>query len=60
LITGTAGAALITRLNCFTGLVPALLDAVKLTVNVPEAVGVPLMTPVVVFTLKPAGNPVAP
>jgi hypothetical protein len=59
LITGTAGAALITRLNCFTGPVPAPFDAERLTVNVPDAVGVPLITPDVVLMLNPAGNPLA-
>ena len=30
------------------------------TLNVPETVGVPEIIPVVVFMVKPAGNPVAP
>ena len=39
---------------------PALFVAVSVTVEVPAVVGVPLMTPVAVFTLKPAGSPLAP
>jgi hypothetical protein len=40
--------------------VPALLVALSVTVDVPGAVGVPEIKPVPVFTVKPAGNPVAP
>jgi hypothetical protein len=41
--------------------VPALLLALSVTVDVPPApVGVPEITPVVVFTDSPPGNPVAP
>jgi hypothetical protein len=39
--------------------VPAALVALKLTVDVPVAVGVPEMMPVDVSTLRPAGKPVA-
>ena len=39
--------------------VPAELVALNATLDVPAAVGVPEMTPVVVLTESPAGNPVA-
>ena len=39
--------------------VPPALLALIVTLAVPVVVGVPLITPVDVFTLKPAGNPVA-
>ena len=40
--------------------VPALLRALSVTEEVPVAVGVPEIRPVVVFTESPAGKPVAP
>jgi hypothetical protein len=40
--------------------VPLPLVALRVTVDVPDAVGVPETNPVVVFTVSPAGNPVAP
>jgi hypothetical protein len=40
--------------------VPALLVALGVTVEVPDAEGVPEIKPVVVLTDKPAGSPVAP
>jgi len=40
--------------------VPALFVALRVTVDVPAAVGVPEIKPVVLFTVRPAGNPVAP
>ena len=40
--------------------VPVLFVALSVTVDVPAAVGVPEMRPVLVFTLSPAGKPVAP
>ena len=40
--------------------VPPAFVALNVTVDVPAAVGVPEMRPVAVFTLGPAGNPVAP
>jgi hypothetical protein len=40
--------------------VPALFVALSVTVEVPTAVGVPEINPEVVFTDRPAGNPVAP
>ncbi len=36
------------------------LAALVVTVKVPLSVGVPLISPVVALTVKPAGNPVAP
>jgi len=39
--------------------VPPALVALMVTVNVPEAAGVPEICPVEVFTVKPAGNGVA-
>ena len=39
--------------------VPPLLVALSVTLVVPAAVGVPEITPVVVLTERPAGNPVA-
>jgi hypothetical protein len=38
---------------------PALL-ALMVELNVPVTLGVPLITPVLVLTLKPVGRPVAP
>lgn len=40
--------------------VPPLLVALKTTLNVPRAVGIPEINPVVVLTERPAGNPPAP
>jgi hypothetical protein len=40
--------------------VPAAFVALRVTVEVPAAVGVPEINPVPVFTDSPAGNPVAP
>jgi len=53
--TGLAG--LIVIVNVPDPLPPALV-AVAVIVNEPAAVGVPLITPVVVFNVKPAGNAV--
>ena len=39
--------------------VPPRLVALTVAVNVPEAVGVPLIKPVAVFTVSPAGKPLA-
>jgi len=39
--------------------VPPELVALMVTLYVPAVVGVPEITPVVVFTLRPAGSPVA-
>jgi hypothetical protein len=40
--------------------VPPLLVALRVTVEVPAAVGIPEINPVALFTVKPDGNPVAP
>ena len=40
--------------------VPLLLVALTVTVEVPAAVGVPEINPLVVFTVRPLGNPEAP
>ena len=40
--------------------VPVPLVALMVTLEVPAAVGVPEMRPVLVFTVSPAGRPVAP
>jgi hypothetical protein len=40
--------------------VPPLLVALRVTVEVPAAVGVPEINPVALFNVSPAGNPVAP
>ena len=39
--------------------VPPALVALSVTAETPTAVGVPVMTPVAVLTLNPAGRPVA-
>jgi hypothetical protein len=39
---------------------PDPLVAAIVTVKVPVAVGVPLISPVIVLTVKPVGNPLAP
>ena len=39
--------------------VPPALVALMLTVKIPTPVDVPEINPVAVFTVKPAGNPVA-
>ena len=40
--------------------VPALLVALTVTWEIPGPVGVPEIKPEPVFTVRPAGNPVAP
>jgi hypothetical protein len=40
--------------------VPPAFVALSVTVEVPAVVGVPEIAPVAVFTVRPAGNPVAP
>jgi len=40
--------------------VPLTLVALSVTFDVPGAVGVPEINPVVLFTVSPLGNPVAP
>ena len=57
LITG-ADDATTYRVSVFMP-VPAEFVALMVTLKVPNTVGVPLMTPVPVFTVRPAGRPVA-
>ena len=57
-IAGGEEAALMVNVNVAVP-VPAALVALNATLGVPAAVGVPAMTPVVVLTESPAGNPVA-
>jgi hypothetical protein len=40
--------------------VPPLFAALKVTLKLPETVGVPEMTPLAVLTERPAGKPLAP
>ena len=56
-ITGTAGFTV--KLSVALPVPPAFV-ALKVTVEVPVAVGVPEITPVLLLTDSPAGNPVAP
>jgi hypothetical protein len=59
-ITGavTAGAATTVIVNVLVADPPAFV-ALKVTVEVAAAVGVPEIVPLVAFTVSPAGNPVA-
>src|SRR3989442_12210705 len=41
------------------GPVPPVLVALRVTVEAPALVGVPVMSPVVALSARPAGNPVA-
>jgi hypothetical protein len=54
----TLGAELTVKDNV-ADCVPVALVALNVTLDVPTTVGVPEMTPVVVFTESPGGNPVA-
>jgi hypothetical protein len=55
------GAGLIVNLTVFVPVSLLVFLALRTTLlNVPAVVGVPEITPVVVFTVKPGGNPVAP
>jgi hypothetical protein len=55
-ITGLAGSTVKVRVAVP---VPVAFVAPIVTLELPAAVGLPEMIPVVVATLKPAGNPVA-
>ena len=55
-MTGAAGLIVMTRVALP---VPPALVALMVTLDVPAVVGVPEINPVLVFTDKPAGNPVA-
>jgi hypothetical protein len=54
----TGGGGLIVITNVALPVPPALV-ALIVTVYVPTVVGVPEINPVLVFTVKPAGSPVA-
>ena len=55
-MTGAAGLIVMTSVALP---VPPALVALMVTLYVPAVVGVPEINPVLVFTDKPAGNPVA-
>jgi hypothetical protein len=55
----TGAACLIVKVSVALPVPPALV-ALMVTLYVPAVVGVPEINPVAVFTVKPAGNPVAP
>ena len=57
LMTGVAGLMVSVRVAVP---VPPALVALSVTVEVPVAVGVPEIKPVLLLTESPAGNPVAP
>lgn len=57
MIGATAAGATVMVSNAV--LVPAEFVAVSVTIDVLAEVGVPLIAPVSVFRLKPAGSPVA-
>ena len=54
----TGGGGLIVKVNVALPVPPALV-ALIVTLYVPAVVGVPEINPVLVFTVKPAGSPVA-
>ena len=54
----TGGGGLIVKVKVALPL-PLLLVALMVTLYVPAVVGVPEINPVLVFTLKPPGSPVA-
>ena len=56
---GGAGGALTVSVSVPVPVPPALV-ALRAIMNVPAAVGVPEMTPVVALSAKPVGKPVAP
>ena len=55
----TAVAELTVSASITAVLVPPAFVAVRLTLEEPAAVGVPLIAPVAVLMLRPAGRPVA-
>ena len=59
LITGADGPAALTVKESVAVPVPPAFVAPMVTEDVPAAVGVPEITPVDVFTERPAGRPVA-
>jgi len=54
----TGGAGLTVKVNVALPVPPALV-ALMVTVYVPAVVGIPEITPVLVFTDRPGGSPVA-
>ena len=56
MIVGITGAGLMTMLSVLV-VFPATFSALTVKLNVPIAVGVPDITPVVPFKLKPVGRP---
>ena len=56
LITGAAGAIVSARV---AEPVPPPFVALSVTLDVPAALGVPEITPLVLFTVSPAGRPLA-
>jgi hypothetical protein len=58
LLVGT-GAAAMKRFNVVASLTPAEFVAVSVTVKEPDCVGVPVINPVVEFSVKPVGRPEA-
>ena len=58
-ITGATTGAAATVIVSVDEVVPISLVAVSVTTEVPAVVGVPVMAPVDVFSVKPAGRPVA-
>jgi hypothetical protein len=58
-IAGGRGAAAIVNISVALP-VPPLLVALRVTLDVPAAVGVPEISPVEALTAKPAGRPDAP
>ncbi len=54
-----AGAGAVMLITKVAVPVPPALLALTVTLVEPRAVGVPEMTPVVVFRVRPAGNPLA-
>ena len=54
----TGGGGLIVKVRVALPVPPELV-ALIVTLYVPAVVGVPEINPVLVFTVKPAGNPVA-
>src|SRR5260221_7575229 len=54
---GAGGFTLVNTTDCVP--LPTALEALTVAVNVPVALGMPLIRPVVVFTARPPGRPLA-
>ena len=52
-----AGGSIVSDKDAVPG--PEPLEAISKTENVPETVGVPVISPVPMFTVRPDGSPVA-